>query len=39
MNIESILHAWMNVATIMCLVGLVVWLTLLPHTTFFEDDD
>lgn len=33
------LNVWMNVATILALAGVVVWMTLLPSTNFFEDDD
>lgn len=33
------IHIWLNIATVLSLVGVVVWLTLLPSTTFFGDDD
>ena len=29
----------LNVAAVLALAGVVVWLTLLPSTTFFGDDD
>lgn len=30
---------WLNVAAVLSLAGIAVWLTLLPSTTFFGDDD
>jgi hypothetical protein len=33
------LHIWLNIATVLALTGVVVWMTLLPSTTFFGDDD
>jgi hypothetical protein len=36
---EGYLTVWMNVAALMSLVGIFVWLTLLPSTNFFGDDD
>lgn len=36
---EDYLHVWMNVATLLALVGAAVYFTLLPSTTFFGDDD
>lgn len=36
---EGSIHVWMNVAVVMSLIGVLVWMTVLPYTTFFEDDD
>lgn len=36
---EGYLNIWLNVATVLALTGIAVWATLLPSTTFFEDDD
>jgi hypothetical protein len=31
------LHLWLNVATFMSLFGVVVYVTLLPYTTWFDE--
>jgi hypothetical protein len=36
---EGYLNIWLNVATVLALAGIAVWMTLLPSTTFFGDDD
>lgn len=36
---EGYLNVWLNVATVLALVGVAVWATLLPCTTFWSDDD
>ena len=36
---EGLINIWLNVTVMLCLVGVVIWLTLLPSTTFFGDDD
>jgi hypothetical protein len=36
--IHDALNIWLNVATVLCLVGVVVFFTILPSTTWFGDD-
>jgi len=31
--------AMLNVAAVLSLAGVILWFTLLPCTTFFDDDD
>lgn len=30
---------WLNVAVVLSLTGIAIWMTLLPSTTFWGDDD
>ena len=32
-------NIWLNVAAVLSLAGIAVWITLLPSTTFWGDDD
>lgn len=36
---EGYLTIWLNIAVVLSLVGISVWITLLPNTTFWGDDD
>ena len=36
---EGYTTIWLNVAAVLSLAGIAVWLTLLPSTTFWGDDD
>jgi hypothetical protein len=31
------LNLWLNVATVMSLIGVAVYVTLLPYTTWFDE--
>lgn len=35
---DGYLGIWANIATVLCFIGIGVWLTILPYTTFFNDD-
>lgn len=32
-------HIFLNIAVVLSLTGVAVWMTLLPSTTFWGDDD
>jgi len=36
---EDSLSLWLNIATILMMLGFITYLSLLPYTTFFGDDE
>lgn len=36
---DEMISLWLNIATVLVMVGFVTYLSLLPYTTFFGDDE